>query len=711
MSKLAVTEQALPREPLPFGGACGLLLLGVIAIGGGLLLDQLGWGIVLAVLCTLLSGAAIAAAVRRRGRQDIIDLIIMRLNPLLGWPDPSRRNLVASRWHDGWRGRPKKVVVRYNLLADEAVPQILSEASRQLKKAFLTPYVMKKHAVSKGVAVFLENTDPVALEKDAQLQRARAMVTNAFGAEAKSNVKFADDGNVKEISVGFEVTPRLTVPAVQARIEAYVSAVMQDRWRAFWDMENDQVRFEKRPALVSYIPNPFVAPEIVDPRATYDTFKVCWARDEDGNAIYWKPKDDPHGIATGKTGKGKTVFLLTIIQAMAAAGWEIYGIDGKRIELLGLRSWPNVKIIAGQIDHQARVAHEVFRVMQQRFADYEAGKVKLEDFMPVLFVIDEFKTFKNAVQRWYRTVKPKGGATQVPVLEEISDFVSLARKVRMHLLIGIQRPDAEFLTGDMRDNFGFRVSFGRLSPDGAKMMWDNYSTGVAIPVKAKGRGIARNEHGAIVEIQSLWTPDPYQTDPDNPSVWVFPNDLELVENAQPKKRLHELLRIVDPEEEPDLDGKEEDTGPNYNAYMESKLIPAGETIALERQAAGIYRRVDAEVEEAANARVKELERIQREEEEPDISDEEEMFQGYDPAEDIFVEELLDDNGDYALDGALLLVDEGAGTWGVVEGAEFDAEDDDYVLLTYRDYETGEMGVHNASIQSAVQIRRPGKVLV
>lgn len=36
----------------------------------------------------------------------------------------------------------------------------------------------------------------------------------------------------------------------------------------------------------------------------------------------------------------------------------------------------------------------------------------------------------------------------------------------------LQRPDAEFLTGEVRDNFSARTSMGRLSPQGAMMMWE-----------------------------------------------------------------------------------------------------------------------------------------------------------------------------------------------------------------------------------------------
>ncbi|MGK4422328.1 hypothetical protein ACSLVQ_29180, partial [Klebsiella pneumoniae] len=82
---------------------------------------------------------------------------------------------------------------------------------------------------------------------------------------------------------------------------------------------------------------------------------------------------------------------------------------------------------------------------------------------------------------WYKTVKPKGAPAQAPVLDLLSDLARLARSAKIHILLGLQRPDVEFLGGEMRDNFGARVSFGRLSPQGANMMWDSFAVGVAIP--------------------------------------------------------------------------------------------------------------------------------------------------------------------------------------------------------------------------------------
>lgn len=741
MARPLVAEATLPKIKAPVGPVCAIAAATTMGAGFGIVTDSFG----LAVAASSAGAAAIAGTITRhvvrRRRQELVDLFLLRMGGMLGWQAPERQHVLAKRWRGGfgamivrgvdklagdrsprpvrvvaerWQGGvigyPQRLVLHYNPVGDESVPEIIAEARRLSERAFGAPYRLSTHKQKgrQGRIVLARAESDSDRSREAQIERVNTVVAKTFGGDAKAAVKLNDADQVVEITVRYEVTPRLSSSALRARIESSLSSVLDGRWRAFWDLQNDVVRFEVRPSLADVIPNPNIAPpaEDVDPLKTYDKLRVPFAMDEDGNVITWKPKDDPHGLVTGKTGKGKTVCLLGIVQFLAAHGWEIWGIDGKRIELLGLREWPNVKLIAGRIDHQARVAHEIYTLMQKRFEDYEAGKVRLEDFTPVLFVVDEFKTFKNAVNRWYRSVKPKGPGSQAPVLEEISDFVSLARKVRMHLIIGLQRPDAEFLTGDMRDNFNFRVSFGRLSPDGAKMMWDSFSTGVAIPVNAKGRGIAYNQHGVPVEIQSFWTPDPYQTQPDRPETWVFPGDDELVDNIRPNVRLHELMAIVDPEDLADID----ETGDalNYNDYMASRIVPAGRAPELIRKAAGIFVEGPASAEntQPSTSRVAVLERIQLEEEEPEISDEEEMFAGYSPARDAVIEELLDDNGDLAHEGALLLVDADNDTWGLVDFAELDLADEGYISISYRDYETGEPGSLDVPADDTISIRLP-----
>lgn len=698
---MAAPADALPRPSSPAVPVLAVFATGLVLAGIAAAVHLDAAAVAIGVVAVLGTAGMTVLQLRSRGRLRLVDLYLMHLSSLLGWAAPARSHVVASRWAGGWIGSPRRIRISYNPLADETLMEISAEARRQAERLFSSAYKVGRSRPKRAWFELVQHSPADSTVQDQQTERVGTIVAKTFGPGAGVSTKF-DKGELREFTVRYEVTPRLSSSALRARIESSMSAVLNGRWRAFWDLQGDRVRFEVRPDLSNLILNPNKAPDDIDPLATYDHLEVPIGLDEDGHVISWKPKRDPHGLVTGKTGKGKTVVLLGIIMYLAAHGWKVWGIDGKRIELLGLREWPNVELIAGRIDHQARVAHEMFTMMQQRFEDYEAGTVKLEDFEPVLFVIDEYKTFRNAVTRWFRSVKPKGPGSQAPVLEEISDFVSLARKVRMHLVIGLQRPDAEFLTGDMRDNFNFRVSLGRLSPEGAKMMWDSFSTGVAIPPFAIGRGIAHNAMGQPVEIQTYWTPDPYQTDPDHPELWVSPNDLELVENLVPSSRRNELKEILEPENWRDLDDpKSTKEDPDYLDYMATRIVPVSEASRILRQVAAID--VD---HSPIVARVSELERIQIEEAEPEDSDED-LFAGYSEPDSLLLAELVDDDGELAHEGLLALVDADNDTWGLVDFAELDETDNGYVSLNYRDFETGEPGQLSLPEHEPLVVRRPG----
>lgn len=701
MTMMLDVDQTLPKVPLPTTRVLTVTFLAILVAGFAIVTEATGYIVLAIAFFILANGAIITLYVRSRQRQSLVDLYVMRVCRMLGWERPERSRVRAARWTGGWIGYPRSLVLDFNPLHDEQLPEVIEEAQRLAGRAFKQPYKTlrireKAHRVHLGVAGSEEER-----LIDERTQRIKAIAKKSFGAGSTTEIAVDAQGEIRELKVTYEPVPRFASLAMRNRIEVTVSAFLTGRWRAFWDLRNDSVRMERRPDLSSLIMNPNVAPTDVNPIASYDSLTVPIGQDEDGNIVYWKPKDDPHGVVTGKTGKGKTVVLLGIAMYLAAAGWEVWAIDGKRIELVGLRGWKNVRMIAGRVDHQARLAHHIYTMMQERFADYDAGKVRLEDFTPVLFLIDEFKTFKNALNRWYRQVKPKGGSTTPPVLDEISDFASLARKVKMHMIIGLQRPDAEFLSGDMRDNLGFRVSLGRLSPEGAKMMWGDFTTGVTIPVRSKGRGIAYNKAGEPVEVQTYWTPDPYITEPDRPEVWVFPEDLDIVNQLEPHEGLYPFMKIVEPQ--PYFADDDKVAEPDYLDYMDSSIIVLGDQAhELDRAEARIMFQPESEQPTRA------LERLHHaaEAEDPEIDDEAEMFTGFEEAEETLVEELLDDSGDLAAEGVLILVDEETNSWGLLDLAELDIEDPDYITFSYRDFETGEPASISIPADNTITTRSP-----
>ncbi len=63
-------------------------------------------------------------------------------------------------------------------------------------------------------------------------------------------------------------------------------------------------------------------------------------------------------------------------------------------------------------------------------------------------------------------------------------------------------------THNCRDNFSARAATGRLSPDGAAMMFDSQHVGVTIPMNVRGRGTMIGLDDRPQEVQFLYTPDP-----------------------------------------------------------------------------------------------------------------------------------------------------------------------------------------------------------
>lgn len=721
MSRMLLPGSKLPQKKAPVNAVLLLVLVAVAAGTLAYLTGNIAATVLIGVFTLLGVPAIVASYLRTRERLEGSDLFLMRAHVLLGWPEPDRQQIVPSRYRGGWIGSPQRLDLVYNPLLDEDAPENIAEVMRQAKKQFQVPYRIVRHRKNRVRLVAAPNT-AAERDRDEKVDRSKLIIAKTFGSSARTTVdtklvtckvgeKDITETQITRITVKYEVAPKLSRSGIRASIESQISGVLEGRWRGFWDLPNDTFWIEPRPVLPNVIENPCVAPKTVDPLSTYDDLAVPIGVDEDGNTISWRPKHDAHVLTTGKTGRGKTVCLLGITEYLAAHGWEIWGIDGKRFEMLGLRTWFNVRLIAGRVDHQARVAHKVYQEMQRRMAAYESGEQRLEDFMPLLFVVDEFKTFRNALLRWYRMVKPKGASAQPPVLDEISDVISLGRKMRIHVLVGLQRPDAEFLTGDMRDNFGFRISWGRLSAEGAKMMWNDFVTGTTIPTATRGRGIAYNKAGEPVEIQGYWTPDPYQTDPERPEVWVFENDLQLVQQMQPAERIHPLVKIVDPDERfLDLDGDGKDDALTYDDFMDTRIIPAGDPSLIDTSVK-IYRAIaDQAAQEKQPARVALLERIQVESEEPEISDEKELFAGYSPAADTFPEELLTPSGDLAHPGVLMLVDADSDTWGLIEFVDNDSalddDADDSITFSYRDFRTGEPSSKTVPNGTSIITRSP-----
>lgn len=328
------------------------------------------------------------------------------------------------------------------------------------------------------------------------------------GARSVRVSDWTEDGDPARIKVTYRPSPALVSGGRQRAIETVIGATLDGRWRGVWDTEQDRVIFEQRPGLPESVrrPRDLEIPSSVTLR---------YAVDEDGAWIGWKLEgSSPHALVVGPTGGGKTYLLRAMILDALAQGVEVYGADPKRIELNGLDGLPGVAQIATSPAEIAGLIENLHALMEHRYELLEARWAKRHELKPVLFVLDEFFILVMRLNRlWQQRPDTKG--KEHPAIGLVWEMLALARSARIHLAVGIQRPDAAFVDGPARDNLRHRASLSTLSPDGARMMWQDMAVGVDLP-PVPGRATATGADGKPREAQVFLVPNP---DPHEAAGW------------------------------------------------------------------------------------------------------------------------------------------------------------------------------------------------
>ena len=191
--------------------------------------------------------------------------------------------------------------------------------------------------------------------------------------------------------------------------------------------------------------------------------------------IKWEFAKVPHALITGGTGSGKTFLLNSIIWSFARLGADLVICDPKNSDLSKLRYVNTFEKRVYVESAQIVGAIRRFRQdMDKRMVDFEertgerAGLNYYDlDYKPQVLVIDEYNSLVGSLRRDFQMLKD--------VEEHISRIVMLGRQLGFFVVIGMQRPDGEYIHTAVRDNLGFRVALGAMSSAGYSMMFGESS--------------------------------------------------------------------------------------------------------------------------------------------------------------------------------------------------------------------------------------------
>lgn len=215
----------------------------------------------------------------------------------------------------------------------------------------------------------------------------------------------------------------------------------------------------------------------------------------------WNYDSVPHALIAGGTGGGKTYFILALIEAFLKIGASIDIVDPKRADLADLEG-----VMPGRVKYaEGGIIPLIEKFKNDMISSWEEVK-KRPDYVtgknyayyglkPHILVFDEYAAFMEMLDF----------SAKSRVDSAMKQILMLGRQAGYLVILGVQRPDAEYIGGAMRDQFGLRVTLGKMYPVGYQMMYGEADKSFKHK-NIKGRGYADLGYGSIQEFYSPFVP-------------------------------------------------------------------------------------------------------------------------------------------------------------------------------------------------------------
>lgn len=179
----------------------------------------------------------------------------------------------------------------------------------------------------------------------------------------------------------------------------------------------------------------------------------------------WNYSKYPHAIVAGKTGGGKTYFIYYLILFFLSQNSTVFIGDPKQKDLYSLKHIIGEKYVESSANGIAKILRLMYEEMDKRNEIMTQGG--LNDFgkdyrdynlAPIVGVFDEISVVKN---------------DDLKVAKEIdrllAQVIMKGRQYGVFVILATQKPDAETIPTNIRDQVSLRVSLGKMYREGLKM--------------------------------------------------------------------------------------------------------------------------------------------------------------------------------------------------------------------------------------------------
>lgn len=199
----------------------------------------------------------------------------------------------------------------------------------------------------------------------------------------------------------------------------------------------------------------------------------------------------PHILLGGSTGSGKSVLLKLLLMQALRKGAEVYiadfkgGVDFPKV-------WHEKCRMCFTEEELLYTLSQLVAVLEYRKKAFkelgcpniDAYNATTENDLPrLIFACDEVA---EVLDKTGRSKENKEPLAQIE--NRLSTIARLGRAFGIHLILATQRPDANILPGQIKNNMDFRVC-GRADSVLSQIILDNTSAAEQIPKDARGRFI------------------------------------------------------------------------------------------------------------------------------------------------------------------------------------------------------------------------------